>query len=108
MRRLSRDFLGEKIRWLAPLEIQGWIMAGRETLYRALPDPEASAVRLPKGDSLQETPGEMTDEICSFDARAGGGYSGCPVAVRRHSIFAPFLLQVGYRLRGLDSTVVAR
>ena len=28
--------------------------------------------------------------------------------VRGHSIFAPFLLQVGYRLRGLGSTVVAR
>jgi uncharacterized protein YndB with AHSA1/START domain len=42
------------------------IKAPRETLYRALLDPEALTVWLP--------PGEMTGVVHQFDARAGGGY----------------------------------
>lgn len=49
------------------------INAPREKLYRAFLDREALLVWLP--------PGEMTGEIYSFDARAGGGY--------RMSLFYP-------------------
>jgi uncharacterized protein YndB with AHSA1/START domain len=60
------------------------IKAPRETLYRALMDPEALANWLP--------PGEMTGVVHHFDARLGGGY--------RMSLFYPSSEQV---LRGKTS-----